>query len=391
MGFPKKAARRLKRIRPFIIIALMALACFLLGPPPPPEYSDAAGENGFSMEDVKEFFPEAGTIAPGEGVFRVKDDGGGLLGFVVYGPPEGAGIIGYAGEVPFLAGLDKQKGVKGVLLLESRETPGYARMVSEELGDAWTGLEPGEAYREPVDAVTGATQTSMALIEGVRLSMREIAEDRPNALMRSSAPLMRSAAEILVLFFLAGGLLCYFLKPRSRRVRLALAGAGVVIPGFLTASLLSLAVFESWLGGFVSWQRHWLLIIIAFFAAAAPLLLGRNFYCFYFCPFGKAQELAGKISKRKLNPGGKIYRFAAWLRLALIAAAFFAAVSGGGTNLYMFEPFSAFRWHYAPVFSRVLAVSFLVLAIRIPRPWCRICPTGGIIDGLKLGLRKSSR
>lgn len=390
MGFPKKAGRKLKRLRPFIIIGVMALAYFLRGFPAPPADRDFVRENEFFPEDVKEFFPEAESIVPEEGVFRIKDAGGELLGFAVYGPPEGAGIIGYAGEVPFLAGLDSRGRVKGVLLLDSRETPGYARMVSDELGDAWTGMRPAEAYREPVDAVTGATGTSMALIEGFRLAMREISKERPDALMRPSVPWMRSAADILVLLFLAAGLLCYFLRLNSRGIRLFLAVSGFVIPGFLAASLLSVAVFESWLSGFVSWQRHRLLIIIAFFAAALPLARGRNFYCFYFCPFGKAQELAGKINKRKLKPGGKIYRFAAGLRLALIAAAFFIAVSGGAINLYMLEPFSTFRWHYAPMFSRFLAVSFLALAFWIPRPWCRICPTGGIIDGLKRSRGKTS-
>ena len=387
MDFLKQARKRLKLLRPFIIVALLAAVYFLpgdwengFGPSP-----DAVltREDAVSLEDARQFFPGAESLSVHDGLFRVKRGDGSLLGFVAAGPPEGVRIIGYAGEVPFIAGLDVDNRIKGVRLLASRETPDYARRVSDELGDAWTGLGPAEAYRQPVDAVTGATQTSMALIEGVRETMREISGERHDGLLYHPPAGFRFTASILVLLFFAAALSCYFLRYNSRRVRFSLRALSVIIPGVVAASLLSLAVFGSWLMGFVSWQRHWLLLVIALFAVGLPILTGRNFYCLVFCPYGSAQELVGKINKNKLKPGKNIYRIAGLFRILLILAAFFVAVSGSGVSLYLFEPFTAFRWTYAPLFSRILAVSFLLLAVWLPRPWCRICPTGGILDGLK--------
>lgn len=377
---------KFKKLRPFVILILAASAYFIRGagrdaPALPVETEEKKEVLGAY---AGEFFPAAEDFTGKNGLFRVECAGGDLLGYVVTGPPADARITGYAGEVPFLAALSSGMEIKGVVLLPSEETPGYAARVEERLGDAWTGLSPDEAMMKRVDAVTGATQTSEALIAGVRESMREISG---GGLFHHS---VRGAwaggfTETLAILFLAAALSAYFFRFKGRLAGHALSAAGVLVPGVLAASLMSLSFFATLLRGNASWARHWLLIFIVSLAAGFPLVSGRNFYCLYFCPYGHAQRLFGKLGRKKLKPGGRVFRAAAMFRLFMIFSAFFIFVAGTGIQLAFLEPFAAFRWNFAPLSSRILAVSFLVLAVFVPMPWCRICPTGGILDGLKTG------
>ena len=44
--------------------------------------------------------------------------------------------------------------------------------------------------------------------------------------------------------------------------------------------------------------------MIAVLALACPLFLNKAYYCAYLCPFGAAQELVGKVRKKKIAPKG---------------------------------------------------------------------------------------
>ncbi len=230
--------------------------------------------------------------------------------------------------------------------------------------------------------MTGATQTSAALIEGVReILLSASAGAGPGA--DYIRPTGWAAAEVLAALFLVFAVYNYFSSFTSARVRLSFKVMSFVIPGLIAASVLSLAVFGSWAAGNVSLQRHWLLILIGITAVCIPLMRGRNFYCYGFCPFGSAQDLAGKLVKKKMRTGKKIKNMTGAVRVAVLLFAFFAVAGGFGLNFYLIEPFASFRWLLAPWPSRVLAGVFLFLSICLPRPWCRICPTGGLLDGLK--------
>ncbi len=370
--------------RPYIVLAFLAASVFL---------SYRAGRqdywvpNGFPIDEARALFPGAESFLFEDGMYRLRSGEGVFLGSVLYGPPADKRIIGYAGEVPFLLGICPRGVVKGVHMLPSRETGDYAKRVAGRLAGAWTGLSPADAYREPVSAVTGATQTSAALIEGVR-----------EILLAATAPAGHGAeytgssgwpaAEVLAALFLVLAVYNHFSSFTPARVRLSFKVLSFVIPGLIAASVLSLAVFGSWAAGNISLQRHWLLILIGITAFCIPLIRGRNFYCYGFCPFGSAQDLAGKLVKKKMRTGKKIKNMTGAVRVAVLLFAFFAVAGGFGLNLYLIEPFASFRWTLAPWPSRVLAGVFLLLSIFLPRPWCRICPTGGLLDGLKRTWKK---
>ena len=76
-------------------------------------------------------------------------------------------VEGYNGTVPVKIYIKKNK-IEKVEVLKNQETPKYMAKVKKAMLTAWDGLTVKEAKNKQVDAVTGATFTSKALIENVQ-------------------------------------------------------------------------------------------------------------------------------------------------------------------------------------------------------------------------------
>lgn len=148
-------------------------------------YSNVVGNMGVSGGDpvVKSFsniFRGAADFKP---VYDEKND---TLYFEAYGV-EGE-LLGYAfsqtgrgmwGEIQVAGGLDLDFRLVGFAVIEQGETPGLgARIVEPGFLDQFKGLAAGdvklEKYGGKVDAISGATISSKAVTEIIRLEMERI-------------------------------------------------------------------------------------------------------------------------------------------------------------------------------------------------------------------------
>ncbi len=80
-------------------------------------------------------------------------------------------VTGYQSTTPVELHILNKKIVK-VVPLPNGETPKFFRKVTNALIQAWDGLTLKEAAQHQVDAVTGATLSSDALIENVRRGVK---------------------------------------------------------------------------------------------------------------------------------------------------------------------------------------------------------------------------
>lgn len=76
-------------------------------------------------------------------------------------------VEGYNGPVPLKIYIKKNK-IEKIEVLKNQETPKYLVKVKNALENAWDGLTVKEAKAKKVDAVTGATYTSEAIIKNVQ-------------------------------------------------------------------------------------------------------------------------------------------------------------------------------------------------------------------------------
>ena len=82
----------------------------------------------------------------------------------------GQKVTGYIGAMPLKIYIKGNKVVK-VVALKNQETPKYFAKVKKKLLDSWNGKKVKAASKMKVDAITGATFSSKAVIKNVQLGL----------------------------------------------------------------------------------------------------------------------------------------------------------------------------------------------------------------------------
>ena len=82
----------------------------------------------------------------------------------------GKDIEGYNGPTPLKVYINKNK-VERIEFLKSMESPKYYGQVKKALLEKWNGMTVKEAKILQVDAVTGATFSSEAVIQNVQMAL----------------------------------------------------------------------------------------------------------------------------------------------------------------------------------------------------------------------------
>lgn len=130
-----------------------------------------------TLEQVRKFYPHAagfGDWNPSHGGRTVVNADDKSLGFFVQTSPASDRVVGYSGSTNTLIAFDHDGKILGIEILSSGDTVEHA---SDVAGDSkFMGTFDGltweqAASQEEVDAVSGATLTSLAIVEGVRLRL----------------------------------------------------------------------------------------------------------------------------------------------------------------------------------------------------------------------------
>ena len=322
--------------------------------------------------------------------------------FVVNTKPLAKDVQGYGGPVPLKIHI-KDGRVAAVEAEPNAESPDFFNR-AKTLLNHWQGKEVDEALAEEVDAVSGATFSSKAIIANMQRGLAyakqhgQWGEDGSVGALGTSAPpivgsedgsvgaLETGASPIVALIVvLLGAVVPLFYN--NRRLHLVQLAVNVVVLGLWTGTFVSYTLFMRIFAGGVS--------LSAIGAFAAPLLMlivaliyplaGRSgHYCANVCPFGSAQELAGKLSRRKLRITPRILKLLSVLRNLLWGVLMALLLTGTCTAWIDYELFTAFLYSSASVWVIVLAALFLVLSVWVPRPYCRfVCPTGALVKSVE--------
>ena len=322
--------------------------------------------------------------------------------FVVNTKPLAKDVQGYGGPVPLKIHI-KDGRVAAVEAEPNAESPDFFNR-AKELLNHWQNKSVDEALAEEVDAVSGATFSSRAIIANMQRGLAyaqkrgQWSEDGSVGALGTSAPpivggedgsvgaLETGASPIVALIVvLLGAVVPLFYN--NRRLHLVQLAVNVVVLGLWTGTFVSYTLFLRIFAGGVS--------LSAIGALAAPLLMlivaliyplaGRSgHYCANVCPFGSAQELAGKLSRRKLRITPRVLKLLSVLRNLLWGVLMALLLTGTCTAWIDYELFTAFLYSSASVWVTVLAALFLVLSVWVPRPYCRfVCPTGALIKSVE--------
>lgn len=285
-------------------------------------------------------------------------------------------IPGYGGPVPVAVTIRDGVVAEVRPVLPNDETPLFFGTLEEAgLWKAWNGLPVEVAVTTRVDAVTGATYSSNAAIANVRTALATAASSQVLLEAAIGTPKVRTVVVFLVILAAA----VVPLVTRSRKVRTVLLAFDIAVLGLWNGLFLSHARLIGWAGSGLrgTWADVGASLLLLAMAFLYPLFGRPQHYCLQVCPFGAAQELAGRIPARKWRLSPRLVRALTAFRRLLWAALMLALWTGIWADWLDWELFAAFAWRAAPPLLLALAVAVLILAIFVPRPYCRFaCPTG---------------
>lgn len=373
-----------KRQRKGIMIRLLSLVVVML------VLSAAAilRDGRIFGHDLRQTHAAVVSVAQGSDTLSVQPDGT----FVVNTRVLAKDVQGYGGPVPLKIHIDKDGRLTAIEAEPNAESPSFFDH-AKELFSRWQGKTIDEAMAEDVDAVSGATFSSKAIIRNVQ---RGLAYAKQHGLADGGKGAQEESAErtvatgwtlgsiVALIAVLLGAVVPLFTN--NRRLHLVQLVVNVVVLGLWTGTFVSYTLFLRLFAGGVS--------LSAIGALAAPLLMlivaliyplaGRSgHYCAHVCPFGSAQELAGKLSRRKLRITPRVLRVLTALRNLLWGVLMALLLTGTCSAWIDYELFTAFIYSSASVWVIVLAVLFLVLSVWVPRPYCRfVCPTGALMKSV---------
>jgi len=297
-------------------------------------------------------------------------------------PPE---VGGYRGELDVLVGMDWEGRISGVKIIGHSDTPEHVEMIIKSgLLGKFTGRIAGDSFAG-VEAVTGATISSQAIIDDVRTAAKAVFDH----IMGRDAAAAGPAYGFLegvdwpeglgALAIVALAVICVAM-PARRWLRYVTMAVSVAIVGLWLGSPITIGNIVDVRNYGLPWRYNLPLAILIIFALGSALFRG-NLYCRYVCPFGALQEGVAKLLPWKLRPSDRLVRSLRWLRWIVALLAIYAIAAAGSEAFRGIEPFSMLFMRYPGSVAIVQAGVVLAAALIVRRVWCRFfCPTGLIID-----------
>lgn len=294
-------------------------------------------------------------------------------------------VKGYAGPINLLLSVDKAGEIVGLTYLESDETPSYIGDIDRWLDSlVGTDLAAGPLSLGRVDALSGATVSSKAVLEAVNRSARQATEAAFGEPM--PAPASVSASRVDAAFWVTLALLFVFFPvylSASERARLVFQVASLGILGiWLNTPITEVDLVNLSLGHAASPSENpqrWLLLG---FIGLTALLFG-PVWCGYLCPFGALQELAsrlGRVLGLRSYPDRRLEQRVRWLKFLLLAFVLVAVWLSGEPTWASFDPMQYAFGGRLEGWMLLLVILVVGGSLVYVRFWCRyFCPLGAFL------------
>lgn len=314
-----------------------------------------------NADDAKEMVEETGQQA-----ITQSEDGKTVINTA--GLPDV--INGYAGPVPLEIYIEEGK-ISDIKPLPNTETPSFFERASTIL-EQWKGKTPQEALQLKVDAVSGATYSSQALINNVNAGLEyyEGKESHPSSTM----PWKLWVA--LGVTLLASVIPIFVHNKTYHNLQMVL---NVAVLGFWCGQYLDYALILKYMSSGFVLPAGLIAIVMLIVAFIYPLFGHPQHYCNHICPLGSAQQLTAQICRYKIRISKKMLNGLDWFRRILWGVLMFLLWTDTLTGWMDLELFQAFMVESAPWYIILTAALFIALSTVVARPYCRfVCPIGSL-------------
>jgi spermidine synthase len=319
------------------------------------------------------------------GYFKVYESNDKIAGYIFSSQELSPDVTGFGGKMNLAIYTDPTGKLLNFHIVRSNETPAYLELLSR-----WLPTLNNRQLFSPgpfagVNAVTGATVSSKAILAALQTSSHKFAEQvLGQSLQTTSAIAIQKPGYIpdagtayLIIACIISLFVIFFGGLYSKLIVLLF---NLIIGGFILNTQYSTEQIAT----ILSLHTPSIGLSAAFLLAiGAPLLavFFGNIYCGYLCPFGAVQELISYIvpAKFKLQPPTEKMqkaRFVKYVVLFVLIILFF--ISRDHTTLTADILISIFSFKSAILLIAAIA---LIGSIFYSRFWCRyLCPAGAFLS-----------
>lgn len=347
------------------------------------------GDWPITVSEVQVFLPEASRLradGPPRNGLVILDAAGKGIGYAVRTMPEARNVVGYSGPTDALVVFDGDDKVAGVAIRHSYDTPSHVRDVAGDFyfmerwnGRTWDEIAGFDDFMaEGIYAVSGASRTSEALMEGITVRLAGEDVQRVSGGMRFG---WRDGA--LAAFVLGGCLFAFWKRKSFQNWRWVYSMLTIAILGLVLGDLLAQSLLVGWAESRIPWEATPGVVLLAASAFLVPWFTRQPVYCQFICPHGNLQRWMMKVIparwKRPLPGEGKwILRWIPPFFLAVVLMVSFWQLE---LDLAGIEPFDAYLLRSAGIATIAVALVGLAFSLFFPMAYCKFgCPTGWLLE-----------
>lgn len=302
--------------------------------------------------------------------WMVEGGNGESLGVIITTAPYTTDVKGFAGPTPLYIYVSKEGTIKQIIAADNADTSDFFNRAFTSLAPQWRDKSMEQAATLKVDAVSGATFSSNAIIANVQRTLA--AQVQSKASSSSLKPMIGWGRTIMVAVVLLLGIIIS-LKWRGRKwLRLTQLALNVVVLGFWCGQFLSLSLLRGWISNGLDPVAYLPTLLVLIVALVMPFFKHKHHYCSWVCPLGSLQTLAAELPLPKVHCSPKVYRIMSRVRLYVFALLMLLLWTAFGAGCVLdYEPFTAFIVTAAAPTVMILAAAIVIASCFVPNVWCK--------------------
>lgn len=284
--------------------------------------------------------------------------------------------IGFASETPLEIYISNADVITEVKALPNEETPDFFNRASTILSE-WKGMSVEEAMSYKVDAVSGATMSSNAIIDNFNAGISYFSKSNIPADNNNSSNVTLKFIIALITALMAAILPLFIHNKLYHTIQMIL---NVGILGFWCGNFVSYSLILGYMSNGLSSIFSLTGLTMLIVAFIYPLFNKHQYYCTHVCPLGSLQQLAGMVKHHKIHISTKVVKFLNNFRRLLWVVLMICLWFSVWTEWINYELFTAFMVTSASTTILICGALVVMISIFIPRPYCRfVCPTGSLM------------
>jgi predicted membrane-bound spermidine synthase/Na+-translocating ferredoxin:NAD+ oxidoreductase RnfG subunit len=324
--------------------------------------------------------------------FEVKEDDGKIAGYIFSSQELAPEVRGFGGKINLAVYVDPAGRLIDFNIISSNETPSYLELLAKWCDFLKGHLLFGSDAFADVDAVSGATISSNAIVSALQTSGSRFAGQVLGMSLEPQAEEKTKWAKYLPdtngIYLIAAFVLSLIVIYRGGyRSRIAVLVLNFILGGIWLNAQYSTDQMASLLSLHTPWPGLSGVFLLACGILLVVVLFG-NIYCGYICPFGAIQELLGylvpgRFKKPLARETMRKARLIKYVVLVVMISVFFISRDRATLAADPLISVFSFRLINGPFKLVILLIvaAALVGSVFYTRFWCRyLCPAGAFLS-----------